>query len=207
MQKPKLKDPVLAAAAPDRPFYELGVMLDADDFVDEQTYHRGRLARALAALHGPGTVAGLEVEFVPRRPESSPGANDARAPELRVTPGLAIDHFGRLIELLLPVCIDLDRWWGPETLDDDTDADTRERVESQRRAYKPALGGLIADVFVRFVACGREPTPAFARGAARTRRSVGRPRRRRSGGPAACAARAPARRYALAGRGQPAGAP
>jgi hypothetical protein len=33
---------------PDRPFYDTGVLLGSDDFRDEQTYHRSRLARALA---------------------------------------------------------------------------------------------------------------------------------------------------------------
>jgi hypothetical protein len=51
-------DALEAAERPDRPFYATGVLLDAEDFLDEQTYHRGRLARALAYLHGTGTIAG-----------------------------------------------------------------------------------------------------------------------------------------------------
>jgi hypothetical protein len=166
MQKPKIKDHLLEAraGAPDRPNYALGVMLDEDDFIDEQTYHRGRLARALAALHGHGTIAGLRVEFVPRRAESTPGAGDARAPELKVQPGLAIDPYGRLIEIPLPVCIDLDRWFGPADLPPDADDETTKRTAAQRSAFKPARNELVADVFVRFLACGRAYTPAFARG-------------------------------------------
>lgn len=48
-----------------RVFYAPGVLLDANDFKDEQLYHRGRLARALAYLHGSGTVAGLKVIWQP----------------------------------------------------------------------------------------------------------------------------------------------
>jgi hypothetical protein len=33
---------------PQRPFYTTGMLLDAQDFSDEQTYHRGRLAQAIA---------------------------------------------------------------------------------------------------------------------------------------------------------------
>lgn len=166
MQKAKLDDPLLASADPDRVNYQLGVMLDARDFVDEQTYHRGRLARVLAAVHGHGTVAGLGVELVVARPP--------HGPELRVNAGLAIDRFGRLIELPRAVCIDLERWWGPARLHDDTDEATRLRVEALRRAFKPAHDGLpdrlpdrlIADVFIRFLPCGRGLTPAFASGPA-----------------------------------------
>jgi hypothetical protein len=82
-------DPIETAPPPERVNYATGVLLDAADFRDEQTYHRGRLARALRYLVGFGTIAGLRV--VP------PAATDAEL-ELRVEPGLAIDRYGRLIE-------------------------------------------------------------------------------------------------------------
>ncbi|MCC6874636.1 MAG: hypothetical protein IT378_10055, partial [Sandaracinaceae bacterium] len=37
---------------PERTFYAPGVFLDAEDMKAEQLYHRGRLARVLAYLHG-----------------------------------------------------------------------------------------------------------------------------------------------------------
>ncbi len=46
---------------PERPAYSNGMLLDDRDFIAEQGYHRDRLARALAYLHGSGTVAGLDV--------------------------------------------------------------------------------------------------------------------------------------------------
>lgn len=167
MHKPKLNDPLLTAraGAPSRPHYALGMALHEDDFLAEQTYHRGQLARALAAIHGSGTVAGLRVGYTARQPESRPGAGDSQPAELRVEAGLAIDPFGRLIELSRPVCIDLDRWFGPAALPADADAATLTRTASLRDAFDPQ-GRLTADVFIRFVPCGGGLTPAFARGAA-----------------------------------------
>jgi hypothetical protein len=147
----KLDDPLVATTSPDRPNYALGVMLDAKDFVDEQTYHRARLARALQLLHGSGTVAGLEVVHVPAV-APTPAQPDGRAEELEVAPGLAIDGLGRLIEIPRAACVTLSRWFDAQTSD------------ALTAAFKTARGGVVADVFVRFVACGRGRTPAFAAG-------------------------------------------
>jgi hypothetical protein len=38
-------DDLVSAERPDRPFYDTGVLLDRDDFRDEQTYHRASRAR------------------------------------------------------------------------------------------------------------------------------------------------------------------
>src|SRR5215471_6750777 len=91
-----LSDPLDAMPPPERVNYATGVMLDAEDFRDEQTYHRGRLATTLRHLVGFGTLAGLRV--IP------PAANDAEL-ELGVSPGVAIDRLGRLMELRAPQCI------------------------------------------------------------------------------------------------------
>lgn len=149
---PTIADPLTAATAPDRPNYALGVMLDATDFVDEQTYHRGRLSRALQVVNGHGTVAGLEVSHAPALPAGSPDAPQGHGEEIRVGAGLAIDGIGRLIEVPRAACITLPRWW---------DAQTGDALSA---ALKPARGGVVADVFLRFVACGRGRTPAFASG-------------------------------------------
>src|SRR5262245_1972829 len=58
-------DPLVRLPRAERPAYATGMLLDAQDFQDEQTYHRARLARALSALAGSGTLAGLEVQYVP----------------------------------------------------------------------------------------------------------------------------------------------
>lgn len=122
-------DPLTAApnaadrVQPDRPYYAAGVLLDAPDFTAEQLYHRGRLARALAYLHGSGTISGLRVQFeaaltpgetAPPNPDI-PGDVERTYPEGRearilVQPGLAIDRLGRLIEVPGPACLRLEPW-------------------------------------------------------------------------------------------------
>jgi hypothetical protein len=138
----------------DRLWYATGVLLDAEDFVDEQTYHRGRLARALAYLYGSGTVAGLRVAW---EPAVAPGA-DAALPEGRperimVEPGLAIDRLGRLIEVPRTACLRLNRWYEGQTDDD--------LVQGFHGA---PFDGVVVDVFLTFVACERGKTPAFTAG-------------------------------------------
>lgn len=160
-------DPLYAGPPPERPVYATGVLLDARDFTAEQTYHRGRLARALALSTGGGTLAGLRV---------SHAINAGGVEEIRVAPGVAIDRLGRLIELARPACLRLDRWWAATAADD-----------LQRAAYAAeappgdaALGDLVsarvaapdslparavvADVFLRFLACEQGRQPAFASG-------------------------------------------
>ena len=95
-----LPDPLEGSPPPERVNYATGVLLDAQDFRDEQSYHRGRLAQALRHLVGFGTVAGLRV--------TAPGIGDAER-ELTVAPGLAIDRHGRMIEVGEPQCIRLAR--------------------------------------------------------------------------------------------------
>lgn len=133
-----------APQTPDRVYYATGVLLDAQDFDDEQLYHRGRLARALAYLHGSGTVAGLEVKWEK--------ATADRSERLLVKSGLALDRVGRIIEVPRDACLRLDRWF-----DGETDAHLI-------GAFKPSASGVVADVFVRYVACERGKTPAFATG-------------------------------------------
>lgn len=142
-------DALEAAERPDRPHYATGVLLDAEDFVDEQTYHRSRLARALAYLHGSGTVCGLAVTPPQRLGDDF---------ELAVQPGLALDRYGRLIEVPRPWCVRIDRWYAAL-------ADTANALG--RAALRNALRGdrVIVDVFVEFAQCGRGKTPSFAEGA------------------------------------------
>lgn len=147
-------DPLPGGSAPDRVAYATGMLLDAEDFRAEQAYHRGRLARALAYLHGHGTVAGLRVVHDAEiAPGVDPGLPQGREERLRVQPGLAIDRVGRLVEFTRPKCVRLDRWYrGTE-------------AELLRRSFHgPPRDGVVADVFVRFAVCERGKTPAFATG-------------------------------------------
>jgi hypothetical protein len=163
-------DPLFGRPSPRRPAYATGVLLDAEDFLDEQTYHRNALARAVAGLSGSGTLAGMRVTHRP--PEA--GVEE----EVRVESGLVVDRLGRLVELRRPACLRLGRWWEATAGDDGGDALTTAtyadpgRFLSSRAAAEAGSAGLpalperavVADVFVRFVACAEGYTPSFGQG-------------------------------------------
>jgi hypothetical protein len=157
-------DPLYANAAPERAAYATGMLLDAQDFADEQTYHRGRLARALALLGAGGTVAGLEVKY---------RAAAAQRPEkIEVAPGVAVDALGRLVEIQRPACLRLAIWFEGERALDNGDTLRRARLEQLDRFVSPRVNAagplperaVVADVYVRFIACERGLTPSFAAG-------------------------------------------
>ncbi len=148
-------DPLLEAESPDRVHYETGVLLDAADFTAEQSYHRGRLARALRYLHGSGTVAGLRVVHRPAiERDKDVQFPEGREEELEVQPGLALDRLGRIIEVPRRACIRLNRWYESQQPDDVNAA-----LHNDAR-YK----GVVVDLFIRFISCERGKTPAFATG-------------------------------------------
>lgn len=146
-------DPLEAVERPERVHYATGVLLDAADFVDEQTYHRSRVGRALAYLHGSGTLAGLAV----RAPQPRGLAPDQDW-ELHVEPGLALDRYGRLIELAQPWCLRLNRWWAGL-------ADAANPLGRAALAAAWRLDAVTVDVFVLHHSCPRGLTPSFAEGA------------------------------------------
>lgn len=170
---PPRPDPLAQAATPpDRLAFALGTLLDADDFFAEQTYHRGRLARALWYLHGNGTVAGLRVIWQP-----PPDAE--HDDELHVEPGLAIDRLGRLLEVPRRACLRLTRWFDAQSdtaliesfrTDFSITPDTVVRagdgtITSIEGGSAPVtVTGVVADVYLRFVVCERGKTPALATG-------------------------------------------
>jgi hypothetical protein len=163
--------------AADRLAYAEGVFLAADDLLAEQQYHRARLARALDYLVGHGTAAGLAVSATAATARDADGfGND----ELRVSPGLAVDRVGRLIELSATRCTRLDRWLTREApaapiADAVARADLlhRERMVASARPDadgREVLPGVplgrhvVVDLYLRFAACERGLTPAFATG-------------------------------------------
>src|SRR5687768_719168 len=156
-------DPLVAGVSADRLHYSTGELLGADDFRDEQTYHRRQLARALLHLHGSGTIAGLTVEH---RHKAGGGTKPDEV-EIRVKPGLALDHAGRLIEVPRDACLRLRRWY--VFLAQRASTDTDVGVAHLRRAWRAdatvaAGGAVIADLFLSFHECPRGYTPAFASG-------------------------------------------
>ena len=158
-------DPLAARPGAERPFYATGMLLDAQDFSDEQTYHRGRLARALAFLAGGGTLAGLQVAYLP--------ATGSQPEEIQVAPGLAVDRLGRLVEIQRPACLRLARWVTALQANDGGDSVSQAAHTGLGRFVSPRFTeaatplparALVADVFVRFAACAVGLTPSFAQG-------------------------------------------
>ena len=162
----RLADPLFSSLPrAERPAYATGMLLDAQDFGDEQTYHRGRLARALAFLAGGGTLAGL--------PVSHAAAVTPQPEEIRVAGGLAVDRLGRLIELPRPACVRLARWYEATRAADDGATLRRAAYDNLARFVSPRLAAsgatlparaVVADVFIRFAACEVGLTPSFAAG-------------------------------------------
>jgi len=131
-----------AQEARGRVFYATGVLLNAQHLdADQLDNHRG-LARALAYLHGSGTLAGLEVTWE--------RATGGRGERLVVKPGIALDRLGRIIEGPRDASLPLDRWF-----DEQSDAQLI-------GGFKPSVQGVVADVFVRLVPVDPGPTPGSA---------------------------------------------
>jgi len=72
--------------------------IGAEDFRVEQAYHREARARHDLGPHSWGIVQGCEIVETPRE-------GDPQFVDLRITPGLATDGFGRRIVLLDPVAV------------------------------------------------------------------------------------------------------
>ncbi|MDB5706048.1 MAG: hypothetical protein JWN66_3164 [Sphingomonas bacterium] len=141
-------DPLVAPLRPERVNYATGVLLQAEDFRDEQTYHRGRLAMALRHIAGFGTIAGLRVR--------APGAGDNEL-EIKVEPGVALDRYGRLIEIGEPYCIRLARWFAAQETGP-------LRTAIHRKPRTPFDVAVVADVFLSAKDCARGMTPSIASG-------------------------------------------
>src|SRR2546430_966786 len=128
---PVARSDVVARAreARGRVFYATGVLLNGQHLdADQLDNHRG-LARALAYLHGSGTLAGLEVTW--ERATSGLGER------LVVKPGIALDRLGRIIEVPRDAPLPLDRWF-----DEQSDANLI-------GGLKPYLPRAVADGVVR----------------------------------------------------------
>ena len=125
---------------PNRVYYSTGRMLGVEDFQADQDYHRGRLARALLLLFGTGTVSGLNVTL-----GNDPGDGSL---EVQVSPGMAIDRVGRVIEVPRQVCIRLKNWYA--------------QVDPSVLNMAFHSGNVVVDVFATFVPCTRGATPCFA---------------------------------------------
>ena len=143
--------------SPTRVYYSTGRMLGVEDFQAEQDYHRGRLARALLQITGSGTVTGMLVQ--------TDGNADPAKLEIQVTPGMAIDRAGRIIEVPRTVCIVLQNWlnqyvqsWQAQLAGNSPG--TTSIADPNTAIHDGAH--LMIDVFATFVSCTRGVTPCFA---------------------------------------------
>lgn len=148
-------DPMEKRLDPDRVNYANGVLLDKNDFRDEQTYFRGRLGRALTYLHGMGTIAGLKVEK--DNIQHIENGVQKEEPVIRVYPGLALDRIGRLIELPTAYCIRAQKWFEAQD-----PVQLSESFDNSTDGEKPKA--VVADLFIGFNNCGRGNTPNFGVG-------------------------------------------
>lgn len=130
----------------DRLNFSEGILLGADDFRDEQSYHRSRLSQVLRHLFGTGAVWGMRVDLV-----AQDEPNGGRDWEVQVQAGMVLDNAGRLVEVPSRACASIKRWREAQLISD-LEAAVMDTVDGPR---------LIADVFVRFVACRRGKRPAF----------------------------------------------
>lgn len=145
---PEIADPLEANGQAERVHYATGLMLDAEDFRAEQTYHRSRLARLVQALIGHGTLAGLAV--------NAPEAGDPSL-EIRVEPGVAADRLGRLIELPIAQCLRLARWYEQQ---EDAPLLAAMSIDPDDAAARIVT----CDVFLAAHGCARGHSPAFSSG-------------------------------------------
>ncbi|MET1254233.1 hypothetical protein [Aliikangiella maris] len=146
----RFDDPLMHNIPPDRVNYENGVLLDEVDFKAEQTYHRGRLSRLLAYLHGSGTVAGLKVREKP---------DDITT--LVIEPGLAIDRLGRMIEVPQNYCLNIADWFNAQL---QSSLGLTRMSQAFREADGEIPAGIVVDLFIKFAICERGKTPAFSHG-------------------------------------------
>jgi hypothetical protein len=87
------QDPDCSEPGLTRPHYFAGQMLTADDFQDEQEYHSAALRRLTRVLVGFGVVSGLDLTV--------------SGNTVVVTPGIAVDNAGHLLERTQPCELDL----------------------------------------------------------------------------------------------------
>lgn len=159
-----VEDDLERRPATERLFLFDGALLTQEHFRVEQLYHRGQAARLGLHLHGAGTIAGLDVGFSP-----TSGANV----EIQVAPGLALDRLGRLVELPYISCLNLGLWVDQQAdeplnaarLTAGTRAPGADPIRNDPGSGNPIQipsNHVVADVYLSFHACARNPEPAFA---------------------------------------------
>lgn len=80
--------------------YSMGLVLGVDEFDQEQVYLMERDRLHNRALHGYGTIRGLDVSV----------QDNAEGPEVRISPGLAVNPQGQTIHVPSAQCAQLNAW-------------------------------------------------------------------------------------------------
>jgi hypothetical protein len=80
--------------------YALGMVLGADDFLQEQLHFEWKSRLSNLLLHGYGTVCGLQVSAAPKGTDV----------EVKIAPGVAISPRGNWIVVQNPQCATLGEW-------------------------------------------------------------------------------------------------
>jgi hypothetical protein len=146
-----------SASLGQRVAYHNGILLDASDFQQEQSYHSSRLALALTQIHGFGTIAGLKVEQVAGGPAGPDG--EPNPPELlMVRAGIALDRAGHLIEIAVDQSLRLNRWMEFQAAQ--PAADLKPYRGAGARRY------FVGDLFLRFAEFPQGLRPGFPEPAA-----------------------------------------
>jgi hypothetical protein len=136
-----------------RPAHQPGMMLGVEAVRNEQAYNRRRLNRHQYWLHGSGTVVGLAVTLSSQT--ADPDDTQDQLIKLIVSPGIALDGFGREVVLHEPYCLDLQAW-----IESNRDQETREwNMES---THVPVNGGLWLDISIRQKDCDSGLQPVIA---------------------------------------------
>lgn len=135
--------PDTGTLSPDlRVFYQYGMVLGLDDFVQEQTHNLGLDYHHERALHGYGTVYGLHVTT-----STPPDAPDDVT--LTVEPGMAVDQRGRELTVPSAQCARLGAWLAAQ----------EEASPGTIAANLGASGELVVYVVAAYAECGDDLVP------------------------------------------------
>jgi hypothetical protein len=134
--------PSTGTISPDvRVFYQYGMVLGLNDFLQEQTHNLELDYRHERALHGYGTVYGLHVTTTP--PDAD---NDVI---VTVEPGMAVDQWGREVTVPSAQCARLGAWL----------AAREEATSGTIAAHLGISGELVVYVVAAYAECSDDLVP------------------------------------------------
>ncbi|MCU0494217.1 MAG: hypothetical protein MUD01_21720 [Chloroflexaceae bacterium] len=139
--------------------YEFGLVLGVDEFRQEQFYVLEKGYHHNRGLHGFGTVYGLHVS-------SAPPPGDPDDLQIRVSPGMAIDQYGRALVVRSEQCARLAAWLAKQVQQNpNVIAENRSGPSGELSVYLVASYTECTDALVPIPGqpCSSEPTTAPSR--------------------------------------------